>query len=258
MKICCVGDNCIDYYVDTKTPHFGGNPVNVAVYCRRLGVDSSYVGLMGNDDLGNQFKEALENKGIDISHLYQKEGTTALTEVKMIDHERVLGDYDEGVFASFKLTKKDIDFISHHDCMITGIWSRTADDLKNITIPVVFDFADKIKHPIWKSVLPYVSYAFYSNDFLDDESLKTEMQDKWSSNLEVLICTRANKGSLSYDGKNFYSCGIEKCDVVDTMGAGDSYIAGFIVDYLKNKDIQKAMIAGTKNSAITISYQGAW
>ena len=102
MKICCVGDNCIDYYVDTKTPHFGGNPVNVAVYCRRLGIDSSYVGLMGNDDLGNQFKEVLENKGIDISHLYQKEGTTALTEVKMIDHERVLGDYDEGVFASIK------------------------------------------------------------------------------------------------------------------------------------------------------------
>ena len=42
------------------------------------------------------------------------------------------------------------------------------------------------------------------------------------------------------------------------MGAGDSYIAGFIVDYLKNKDIQKAMIAGTKNSAITIAYHGAW
>ena len=176
----------------------------------------------------------------------------------MIDHERVLGDYDEGVFASFKLTKKDIDFISHHDCMVTGIWSRTADDLKNISIPIAFDFADKVNHPLWKNVLPYVSYAFYSNDHLDDESLKLEMQNKWLSNLEVLICTRADKGSVAYDGKNFYFYGIEKCVVVDTIGAGDSYIAGFIVDYLKNKDIHKAMNAGAKNSAITISYHGAW
>ena len=37
LKIACVGDNCVDYYDDTLESFPGGNPVNVAVYVRRLG-----------------------------------------------------------------------------------------------------------------------------------------------------------------------------------------------------------------------------
>ena len=36
-RIGCVGDNCVDHYRQTGEDHFGGNPVNVAVYTRRLG-----------------------------------------------------------------------------------------------------------------------------------------------------------------------------------------------------------------------------
>lgn len=34
-RIGCVGDNCVDHYRQTGEDHFGGNPVNVAVYTRR-------------------------------------------------------------------------------------------------------------------------------------------------------------------------------------------------------------------------------
>ena len=43
-RIGCVGDNCVDHYRQTGEDHFGGNPVNVAVYTRRLGGGISYVG----------------------------------------------------------------------------------------------------------------------------------------------------------------------------------------------------------------------
>lgn len=36
MKIACVGDNCVDYYDNTGEVFPGGNPVNVAVYVRRM------------------------------------------------------------------------------------------------------------------------------------------------------------------------------------------------------------------------------
>ena len=42
MKIACVGDNCIDYYDDNGQAFPGGNPVNVAVYAKRLGAESAY------------------------------------------------------------------------------------------------------------------------------------------------------------------------------------------------------------------------
>ena len=52
MKFCCVGDNCIDYYVNEDIAKPGGNPVNVAVYIKQMGGDSSYVGAVGNDEFG--------------------------------------------------------------------------------------------------------------------------------------------------------------------------------------------------------------
>ena len=51
MKIACIGDNCIDYYDATGEAFPGGNPVNVAVYLRRLGVESAYFGAVGTDIL---------------------------------------------------------------------------------------------------------------------------------------------------------------------------------------------------------------
>ena len=36
-RIGCVGDNCVDHYRQTGEDHFGGNPVNVAVYARPPG-----------------------------------------------------------------------------------------------------------------------------------------------------------------------------------------------------------------------------
>ena len=47
MKIACVGDNCVDYYDNTGEVFPGGNPVNVAVYVRRMGGQSAYLGAVG-------------------------------------------------------------------------------------------------------------------------------------------------------------------------------------------------------------------
>ena len=42
------------------------------------------------------------------------------------------------------------------------------------------------------------------------------------------------------------------------MGAGDSYIAGFIYAYAKGGDLETCMRRGTENSAVTLGYAGAW
>lgn len=44
----------------------------------------------------------------------------------------------------------------------------------------------------------------------------------------------------------------------DTMGAGDSFIAGFLYGILNGLNVQDSMEAGAQNSAVTIGYQGAW
>ena len=42
------------------------------------------------------------------------------------------------------------------------------------------------------------------------------------------------------------------------MGAGDSYIVGFLYAVCQGKSIPEAMADGAKNSSVTIAYYGAW
>ena len=49
IRVAAIGDNCIDYYDSLNESYPGGNPVNVAVYIKRLGGESSYTGAVGTD-----------------------------------------------------------------------------------------------------------------------------------------------------------------------------------------------------------------
>ena len=50
-----------------------------------------------------------------------------------------------------------------------------------------------------------------------------------------------------------------KCDkVVDTMGAGDSYIAGFLAGIVDGLSIEECMHQGAATATETLKYFGAW
>ena len=49
-NMIAVGDNVVDCYLDDHVYYPGGNAVNVAVNCRRDGIeDVAYIGMFGND-----------------------------------------------------------------------------------------------------------------------------------------------------------------------------------------------------------------
>lgn len=261
INIAAVGDNCIDFYDDTGEYYAGGNPVNVAVYVKRMNGNSSYTGVVGNDDYGKFMIEAIKAKGVDTSHIKIQEGSTAITHVEIKDGDRILGDYKEGVMANFKLTEEDINFLCNHDLVVTGIWGMIESELHHIKergVPVAFDFADKLDHEITHKALPWVDYAFFSCDSKSDHELYEFMKAIKSKGPSVVVVTRGEKGSITYDGNEFNSFGIIECEVVDSMGAGDSYIAGFLLGILEGKSITECMRKGALSSSETIGYFGAW
>ena len=260
-KIATVGDNCIDYYTETGDYYPGGNPVNVAVYIKRLGGWSSYTGVVGNDYYGDFLRKALEDKKVDISHLRTLVGPTALTEVKLIDGDRFLGDYDEGVLEQFELSDGDIDFLTSHDLIVSGIWGKIEaylEKFKSYGKPLAFDFADKLDHEITNNHIQFVDYAFFSMEEDDLAIIKDFMRKIHSKGPSFVIVTRGEKGSIAFDGKHFYEEGIVKTNVMDTMGAGDSYIAGFLYAHINGKSIPEAMRLGATSSSVTLEYFGAW
>ena len=74
----------------------------------------------------------------------------------------------------------------------------------------------------------------------------------------ALFVTLGEKGSIVYDGEKYTTFGIIPCNVVDTMGAGDSFIAGFLKGILEEKPVEECMKMGAANSSVTLEYNGAW
>lgn len=260
MKIATAGDNCIDVYEELNEFFPGGNPVNVAVYFSRLGGKSSYIGCVGKDKYGKIMINSLKGKGIDISHLKRLDGNTAITKVKLKGGERVLGDYFEGVLSRFKLTDEDIEFLSNHNLVHTGIWGMIEDYLWKIKengTPISFDFATKLDSPIIDKAIEYVDYAFFSYE-KDDRYIRDYMKCIYLRGPKYVVVTLGENGSLLYDGNSYHKYGIVPVEVIDTMGAGDSYIAGFLKGILGGKDVISCMELGAQNAAETLEYNGAW
>lgn len=263
MKLAAIGSNCIDYYADIEggRAYPGGGPVNMAVYVKRLGSDSSYIGHIGNDKFGDLMKASIAERGVDISHLHVMPGKTAVTQVKLDNGERILGDYDEGVLANYCLSDNDIDFICKHDIVVCDLWGKVEgqfEELHSRGIKTAFDCATEPFSSASKIAIPYTDYLFFSDDESNTEEIKAQLQELQSQGPELVIAMLGEKGSLCFDGKDFHEFGIIECDnVVDTMGAGDSYIAGFLSAIGEGAEVDEAMKIGALTATETIQYFGA-
>ncbi len=260
-KVAAVGDNCMDVYDSLDQAYPGGNPVNVAVYTVRLGGHASYTGVVGDDKYGQIMIDALKAKNVDVSHLHVLPGSTAITHVDMNGNDRVLGDYEEGVLKEFKLTDDDIDFIAEHDLLVTGLWGMIENDLGRIRargVPIAFDFATKLNDPVIDRAIANVDYAFFAYDEDDEGFIRDYLRKQQARGPRLAVVTLGDKGSMVYDGEDFTVFGIVPCEVKDTMGAGDSYIAAFLQGILNGSGLSECMKMGAENASKTISYMGAW
>ncbi len=264
MKLAAVGSNCIDYYENMEggKAYPGGGPVNMAVYTVRLGGEASYIGPVGNDSYGSIMREAIGQKGVNLSRLQVKEGRTAVSQVTLTDGERVFGDYDEGVMADYVLSEEDMDFICTHDVVVCDLWGKVEGqfkDLKERGMTTAFDCATRPEDPESQTAMPYTDYLFFSCDDGDTPELRAQMKRYHEKGPRLVVCMMGGDGSLCWDGSEFHRFGIVPCEnMVDSMGAGDSYIAGFLLGITEGLPIEKAMEKGAANATVTLGYFGGW
>ena len=264
MKLAAIGSNCIDFYknIDGGKCYPGGGPVNMAVYTVRNGGKASYIGPVGSDEYGKVMLDAVSKKSVDTSHMHVKDGKTAVSQVELVNGERVFGDYDEGVLSTYKLSDEDIEFISKHDMVVCDLWGKVEGqykDLKAKGIKTAFDCATRPEDPEPKVAMPYTDYLFFSSDEGDTDALREQMKKYKAVGPKLVVAMLGTDGSICYDGNEFHKYGIVECDnVVDTMGAGDSYIAGFLAGIVDGLSIEECMHQGAKTATDTLKYFGAW
>lgn len=260
-RIATVGDNCMDVYDNLGKACPGGNPVNVAVYIVRMGGTASYTGIVGTDEYGEMMVDAIAAKGVDVSHVRTEKGATALTHVELVNGERIMGDYEEGVMENFTLRPEDVDFLGSHEFVVSALWGNAQGYFGAIRArgaKIAYDAAVRPWDPAAQEALPNVDYLFYSVDGGDTPENRKRMIDLHAQGPSLVVATMGERGSLAYDGEKFIRGDIVPCDIVDTMGAGDSYIAGFVKGLAEGKEISECMKMGAECASVTIGYFGAW
>ncbi|WP_312440888.1 fructoselysine 6-kinase [Lacrimispora sp.] len=262
MKVAAIGDNCIDVYERIKKKYPTGNVVDTGVNIQKLGIPVSIISTTGSDENGKWMVETLSREGLDLSHFKVGDGPTAITYMDMDGLDRVHGDYVEGVLEHIVFDDEDIRFAAAHDLVHTALWGKAEDALPKIRqlsgAQISFDYADRLDHELVEKTLPYVDYGFYSYHKERDAFIESYLKDKANRGMKVAVATFGDKGSLAYDGNRFYEGGIYPAQVVNTVGAGDSFIAGFLYAVLNGSDIETCLDTGAKIAAKVVSTFNPW
>lgn len=272
MKAAMIGDNCIDFYTeytdfkgntvhDIKYPT--GNVVDTGVNLQKLGIETAIISTTGSDDNGRWMIETLRNQHLDITHLKVGNGSTAITRMTLNGTDRVHGDYEEGVMKDIVFDDEDIRFAATHDLVHSALWGMAENTLPKIKAAgnarISFDYADRLDHPLVEKTLPYVDYGFYSWHRDRDSFIENFLKDKTDRGMKIAVATLGEKGSLAYNGKQFIQCGIVTVqNVINTVGAGDSYIAGFLAGIMRELPLLQCMELGAATASEVIQVFEPW
>lgn len=246
----------MDVYPRQQISYPTGNAVDFAVHMRRMGVPTSLISYTGSDDNGRVMLDALTREGLNLSRLHITEGATAVTYMDIRDRERLHGDYVEGVLEHMTFSDDDILFAASHDHVHTAFWGKAdpyLERIKRAGPTISFDYATKLNDPLVARTLPYVDYAFFSYPKPRDTYIEQFLKDAAKRGARVAVATFGGRGSLAYDGAAFHDFGVYETEVVNTVGAGDSFIAGFMHGMLQDRPIRDCLDAGARLASQVVS-----
>jgi fructoselysine 6-kinase len=260
-RVLGIGDNTVDIYVDQGVQFPGGNAVNVAVLGRRLGAEAGYLGCIGNDFLGEIIRKALAAERIDVSRLRVINGTNSWSRIRHVDNDRYFDGNHPSMRDDYRLGPADFDYIAGFDLTHSSVYSRLEHELQRIkaAAPLLsFDYSSEYDPGYIARTAPHLDIAFLSAAREGDEACKDLARLVAAHGPRLVVVTRGAKGALAHDGTAFFSQPVVQTEVVDTLGAGDGFIAGFLMALLAGRPLAHALARGAESAARVCTYRGAF
>jgi fructokinase len=289
--IITIGELIIDFTAVTDKngeifykQNAGGAPANVAVMASNLGISSGFIGKIGKDMFGKYLKEVLNNHKVNTDGLIMDNNhSTTLAFVKNNSSgERDFVFYRKNS-ADQNLNYSDINLKLIDSCKIFhfGALSLTAEPAKTATISAVEYAKSKGKiityDPNWRpalwnskseaemimrSVLSLCDIVKVSEEELliltDSGNLLTSVAKLLNYGISIVCITQGAKGCIIATKHGIERYPTFKVDIVDTLGAGDSFFGAFLAQIIKSgKRPENLTTEDLKNIAIYSNACGA-
>ena len=298
MILCC-GEALIDMLPRETTkgepafsPYAGGAVCNTAVALARLGRPTGFFSGLSSDLMGDIIREKLDASNVDHSYVATSDRPTTLAFVKLVNGAASYAFYDENT-AGRMITEADLPEIGD-DCraMHFGAISLIPEPCGSTYEALLMREADKRVISLDPNIRPsFITDADkhrariermaakadilkFSDEDLNWFGLEGSLDDKarhWiKAGASLVVVTRGSDSTIGYTATEKVEVPSEKVEVVDTVGAGDTFDAGILasldlaglltkgkVKALSAGAIRDALALGAKAAAVTVSRAGA-
>ena len=249
----------------------GGAEGNVAIGLARLGVPVTWLGRVGDDGLGRRVARELRAEGVDVVAIVDSSAPTGLLLKETPTPGTTAITYHRAGSAGSRLSPDDLAQLAlgggdHlHLTGVTPALSASARD----TVFAALDLAEAVgavvsydvnqrsrlwsaeeAAPVHRAIAARAHTVFASEDELP---LLGEVE------VPELVVTRGAAGaSTRINGRLVEQAAIPLSAVVDTVGAGDAFAAGYLAERLAGSSVEQRLLTAVRTGAAACLHPGDW
>ncbi|MCD8511692.1 MAG: sugar kinase [Bacillus sp. (in: Bacteria)] len=293
LDVLTIGDGMIAMDPKTKGPmrfvqeyqrKVGGAELNFAVGAARLGLQSAWLSRLGKDEFGRVIHTFMRGEGVDVSQVEFVDGIPTSVYFKEVMEDGsgrsfyyrnptpmsdlTPEDISEEYIASFKLVHLTGVFLALNPERHLPIVERVIEHAKKHGVKVSMDpnirlrlwSKEKAKEVLTK-LLPHVDVLLTGEEegeillgTSDVEEMITQFQGFGISH--VVIKKGADGASATTGEGTLEMPPFKPRKVVDTVGAGDGFDAGYIKGYLSGWSVEKTLRFANKVGSMVVSVAG--
>ena len=253
---------------DSEECYFGGKGINVSTILQNLGIENTALGFVAGFT-GKAIEESVRGKGIHADFVELDEGISRInvkikgqaeTEINA-QGPRISEDAQKKLFDKINALK-DGDILilagSIPNSLPSDVYERIIALVNDRKIEVVVDATKDLL----KNVLKYHPFLIKPNNhelgemfgtvLTTDDEIEAHAKKLQELGARNVLISMAGDGAMliSEDGQKF-RMGVPKGTVRNSVGAGDSMVAGFIAGYHKYKSYEEALKMGTAAGSAT-------
>lgn len=252
--------------------YFGGKGINVSVVLRELGTESKALGFIAGFT-GEAIEKGLAGMGIDTDFVLLETGNSRINvKIKSKEETELNGQGPDIDGKAIEALFEKLDCLTDGDSLIlagsipaslpSDIYERILERLSGKNIRVAVDATKDLL----LNVLKYKPFLIKPNNHELGEMFGVELKtdediEKYARKLQDMgavnvLVSMAGDGAMLIDeyGKT-HRCGVCKGTVKNSVGAGDSMVAGFMAGAIKG-DYEYALKLGTAAGGATAFSEG--